>query len=109
VIAAPRQVDEVGVGAHAEHLSVPILEVAVALAELGDLGGTDEREVHGPGEQHQPLAGVAPVRDLLELAALLDVDGGLQVELGDAVSDGQHYRALLVCALGCFVFPTSDD
>src|SRR5258705_1844075 len=90
VIAPPRQVDEVGVGAHPEHLRVALAEVLVPLAELGDLGGTDEGEVHGPGEEHQPLAGIALVADLGEFLASVEADGGLEVELGQTVSDGQH-------------------
>jgi hypothetical protein len=40
----------------AEHLRVAVGEVALALAELRDLGRADEREVHRPEEEHQPLA-----------------------------------------------------
>src|ERR1700687_6226240 len=90
VIAPPREVDEVGVVAHAEHLRIAVLEIAVPLAELDDLGRADEREVHRPGEEDQPAPGIAPVGDLREFTALLEADGGLQVALGETVANGQH-------------------
>src|SRR5215831_10000255 len=62
----------------------------MALAELGDLGRTDEREVHGPAEDHQPLAREALVRHPRELMIPLQTHRGLQIEVGKAVTDRQH-------------------
>src|SRR5439155_15222473 len=81
---------EVRVGADPQHLRVPVLEVAVAAAELRDLRRAYEREVHGPQERHRPLAGVALLRDLLELAALLAAHHRLELEGRELVANGQH-------------------
>jgi hypothetical protein len=80
----------VRVRAGAEHLGVAVLEVAVALAELGDLGRADEREVHRPEEHDLPLARIRRIRDLLELLALVAADRGLQAERGERVADREH-------------------
>src|SRR5262245_46392074 len=60
------------------------------LAELAHLGRTDEREVHGPAEDHQPLAREALVRHPRELMIPLQTHRGLQIEVGKAVTDRQH-------------------
>src|SRR6185436_12840590 len=106
VVLAPRQVDVLVVGADAQHARVPLLEVAVALAEGGDLRRTDEREVLGPEEHDLPLAGLVLARDDLELLALLQAHGGLQLERGKTVSDGQH---LLVSPLGGTTCVSTSD
>src|SRR5205809_2927308 len=62
VAPAPGEVDEVGVRARAQHLGAAVLEVAVPSAELRDLGRADEREVHGPVEEDEPLSREALVR-----------------------------------------------
>jgi hypothetical protein len=62
----------------------------VDVPELGNLGRADEREVHRPEEEDAPLAGVRRVGDLLELLAVLGAHDGLELELGQLVSDGQH-------------------
>src|SRR5436189_99438 len=79
-VLAPGDVDELVVDAGAQHLRVTVLEVAVALPERGDLRRADEREVLRPEEDDLPLAGVVVVRHLLELLALLETDGRLQLE-----------------------------
>src|SRR5581483_8732218 len=63
-----------------------------------NLGRADEGEVLGPEEEDLPLARVVLVGDLLELLALLEADGGLEVERGKLVSDAQHCALLLVPA-----------
>jgi hypothetical protein len=90
VIITPREVDEVRVGADPQHLRVAVLEVAVAAAELRDLRRAHEREVHGPQERHRPLARMALLRDLLELAALLAAHHRLELEGRELVANGQH-------------------
>jgi hypothetical protein len=81
---------EVRVGARAEQLRVAVGKVAVAAPELGDLGRTDEREVHRPEEDHLPLATVRLVRDRLELFTLLQAHDRLELELRKAISNRQH-------------------
>src|SRR5262249_39703852 len=90
MVLPPREVDEVRVGARAEDLGVALMELAVLLSELGDLGGADEGEVHGPEEDDLPLAREVLVGDVLELLALLEAHRGLEVECGKLVSDRQH-------------------
>src|SRR6185436_10664907 len=81
---------ELAVERQPEYLRVAVGEVAVALAELGDLGRTDEREVERPAEQHQPFAGEALLGELLELLAPLAGDGRGESERRDAVAYGLH-------------------
>src|SRR5207245_2082194 len=87
---APGQVNVLAVDRRAEQLRVALAELALEPGEAGDLGRTHEREVLGPEEHHLPLAGVAAVRDVLELLTWLRRDDGLEVERGETVSDGQH-------------------
>ena len=100
MVLAPRQVDVLAVGARAQHLRVAILELAVLLAELRDLGRADEREVLRPEEDDLPLARVVVVGDVLELLALLEAHGGLELERGELVSNGQHVCSLRAPARG---------
>jgi hypothetical protein len=53
----PREVGELGVHAHAQHLGAELLELSEAVAEGGDLGGADKGEVQGIEEQHHVLGG----------------------------------------------------
>src|SRR5450432_1381103 len=95
MVLAPGQVDEVGVRARSQNLGVAVREVLLALAELRDLGGADEREVHGPVEDHPPLAGMALLGDDLELLALVEAGHRLQLVVGKVVANGQHLVRLL--------------
>src|SRR5207302_9640621 len=90
VLLAPGQVHVVRVDGEAEHLGVAIGEVAAAAAELGDLGGAYEGEVHRPGEQHEPLARVAAVGDGGKLTAIFQADHGGEGERRKLVSYGDH-------------------
>src|SRR5262244_475075 len=90
MVLPPGQVHEVGVGARAEDLSITLEELVVLLPELGDLGGADEGEVHGPEEDDLPLARVVLLGDVLELLALLQAHRSLEVERRKLVSYGQH-------------------
>ena len=63
------------VGAAAEDLAVAIGELAVQLAEGGDLGGADEGEVLGPEEVQLPLTGIGLFGDCGECLGLVLVSG----------------------------------
>ena len=88
----------------AEDLRVAVLEVLVELAEGGDLGGADKREVLRVEEDHAPLASVRLVGDGLEVVlGLLSVDlaqvAALQsgeLEVGKLVSDGEKCHVILL-------------
>ena len=56
MVLAPGQMHELAVGRDAIDHGVAIVEVAVQLAEAGDLGRADEGEVLGPEEHQLPLA-----------------------------------------------------
>jgi hypothetical protein len=90
VVVAPREVDEVGVGARAEHLGVAVGEVLLALAELRDLGRADEGEVHRPEEEDLPLALVALVVDLLNSLPFSRLTTAWSLKRRKLVADGQH-------------------
>jgi hypothetical protein len=95
VVEAPVEVHELAVGGHAVEHRVAVLELAVQLAEGGDLGRADEGEVLRPEEDDLPLAGVGVGGNLLKgLAGAAEalgaaLDGG-EVEARENVADGQH-------------------
>src|SRR5512134_1345946 len=93
MLAAPREVDELAVGRGAVDHRVAVVELAVQLAERRDLGRAHEGEVLRPEEDQLPLAGVGPVGDAGEGLVLLQRHHGLEVELGNAVANGQHVRS----------------
>src|SRR5437868_3582790 len=92
MVLPPRQVHVVRVRREAEQLRAALGEVAMAAAELRDLRRTDEREVHRPGEQDQPLAGVAVLIEGGELLTDIEAGDRLQGERGQLVSNGEHRR-----------------
>src|SRR5690606_34949752 len=107
VVAPPGEMHELAVDRAAEHLRVAVREVAMLLAELGDLRRTDEREVLRPEEDHEPLAGIASARDGLEGGVQVLGHGGLQRKLGKLVAYGQHRGILLETdAIGYALHPT---
>src|SRR5262249_4082070 len=66
LFAAPGQVHELAVDAHAEDLRITSLELLVQLAEGGNLGRAYEGEVLRPEEHDAPLALVRVLVDGLE-------------------------------------------
>src|SRR5437879_4305436 len=96
--SAPRQVDVVRIGAGAEDLRIARLEIADPTSELGDLGRADEGEIHRPIEYDPPFAREASVRDLLELASVLETRDSHEPELRELVTNGQHFSYLLPSA-----------
>jgi hypothetical protein len=87
---APRQVRVLVVGGPAEDDRVTVGEVLGVLAELDDLGRTDEREVLRVGVEDQPLAVKVLVRDLLELLAFCAANICGEIEIGELIANGQH-------------------
>src|SRR5438093_9510689 len=88
--SAPRHVDVVRIGPGAEDLRIARLEIADPTSELGDLGRADEGEIHRPIEYDPPFAREASVRDLLELASVLEARDSHEPELRELVANGQH-------------------
>ncbi len=90
MILAPLEVDILRVGGGAQNLRIAVGEVLVALSELGDLRGADEREVHGPEEENLPFGEVGPVGDFLELLAGFKAHDGLKCERRKTIANGKH-------------------
>ena len=83
VVLPPGQVHELAVGRDAIDHGVAVVEIALELAEAGDLGRADEGEVLRPEEHDLPLALVA-ARWSISVNAVLGSVGnhGLQGEAG---------------------------
>src|SRR5205823_14227917 len=90
VMSAPGMVDELGIGAAAEDLRVPIRELAVHLAEGSDLGGADKGEILRPKEVDIPLAFVVLVGDDLESRLDVAADSCRQRIRGKFFSYSDH-------------------
>src|SRR6266851_4613660 len=90
VVLAPGQVHELGVGRGAVEHRVAIVELAVELAEGGDLGRTDEGEILRPEEHDLPLAGIALVGNVLEGGPGVGAHHRFEIEGRKLVADGQH-------------------
>src|SRR4029078_12639805 len=84
------QVAEFAVCGRAVNNGVPVVEVAVELAERRDLGRAYEGKVLRPEENHLPLAGGVLVGDTRECLLLVGGYHRLEVELRNAVAYGQH-------------------
>ena len=56
MVLPPGQMHELAVGRDAIDHRVAVGELAIELAEAGDLGGADEGEVLGPEEDDLPFA-----------------------------------------------------
>src|SRR2546423_1705955 len=80
VAVAQGQVDELGVDADAQRLAVPVVEIAIALAERGDLRGAYEGEVLGPEEHRLPAPGKVVAGQAPDLAVLVQAHRRLEVE-----------------------------
>src|SRR6185312_15228127 len=94
MVLPPGQVDELAVGGDAIDHGVAIGEVALELAEAGDLGRTDEGEVLGPEEHQLPLALVALLAEALEGVGGVGGNHALNGKIGEFVADGQHVYSL---------------
>src|SRR5262249_30948525 len=90
MVVAPRQVNEMRVRARPQHPRVAVDEVLVPLAELGDFGRADEREIHRPEKDHLPLATMHALGYLLKLLPLLKTYYGVQFEIRKFFSNCQH-------------------
>jgi hypothetical protein len=80
-----------GIGAAAQDLRVAVGELAVHLAECGDLSGADEGEVLGPEEVDLPFAFVILVSDALECALDVAADCCRQRVRGEFFSYSDHF------------------
>jgi len=94
----------VRVRAHTQHLRTALREVGMSSSELGDLGWTDEREVHRPEEDDEPPARGRVIRHLLELAAVLQAHDRLELELWKLVTNGQHVPSPI-----CYLMKGSEN
>ena len=94
-MSTPGVVHELGIGAAAEDLRIPVGELAVHLAEGSDLSGADESEVLWPEEVNLPLAFVILVGDGLEGALDIAADGCSQRIRGKFFSYSDHFYCLL--------------
>src|SRR5258708_8149975 len=68
MVLAPRQMHELGVGRGAVEHRVAVVELAVELAESGDLGRTDEGEVLRPQKHTLPLTNATLSGNVLKAA-----------------------------------------
>src|SRR3546814_17976990 len=66
MVALPGEVHELAVDREPEKLGVAVDELLVEPAEGRDLSRADEGEILRPGEEHEPLAREAFVRDVDE-------------------------------------------
>src|SRR6185437_589780 len=88
----PGEVNELAVDRESEELRIAVAELARDLVEAHDLGRANEGEVLGPGEHHQPLAGIAVVACRREGRFRIGAIDGSQGEGGEFVADGQHVK-----------------
>src|SRR6266853_444237 len=102
MVLAPRQMHELGVGRNTVEHRVAVVEVAVELAESGDLGRTDEGEILRPEEHDLPFAGVALVGTILEGGLGVGAHRRLEIEGRKLVTDGQHETLRYVSRLERF-------
>src|SRR6516162_4862513 len=91
MILPPGQMHEFAVGGNAIDHRVTVIEVAIELAEAGDLGGADKSEVLGPEKDEFPFSRVACLRVILEGAGGVGRNHALDGEVGEFVANGQHY------------------
>src|SRR3954470_132980 len=97
VVDAPGVVDELAVGRSAENLGVAVGELAVQLAESGDLGRAHEGEVLRPEEHDQPLALERTVGELGERLLRIGGNDGLEVEGGKLIANSKHETRSICC------------
>ena len=88
MVVAPRQVDELGVGAAAKDLRIAIAKFLVQLAEGGNFRRADESEILGPEEIDLPLAGVVFVGDGFEGGIFIGADGCSDTEVRKFLANG---------------------
>jgi hypothetical protein len=72
--------------------SLSVGEVAIELAEAGDLGGADEGKVLGPEEDDLPLALVGGLVEVAEGGAGVGRDHAFHGEIGEFVTYDEHFR-----------------
>src|SRR6516165_3775709 len=87
LLTPPGEVHVLTVDAHTEQLRIARAELALELAERGNLGGADEGKVLRPEEHHLPLTGEAFVGKGLERATgVVRYDAG-ECEFGETTTD----------------------